>query len=260
MSANHRKLFPEERWQRIEVLIREHGRVSVDDLSALFSVSKVTVRNDLDELQRRGVLRRTHGGAVAVASNKSELTFKDRERVHIDAKSRIGEAAAALVNHSESIALDASTTALQIAKRIKDRHELTVVTNSLYIALELEGAPGVTVVMPGGILRRGSVSLVGELGEEVLSKINVQKGFFGAKGITLEEGLTDVNAFEVQLKSAMVRVAKQVIAIADHTKWGQVAFTSFAAMDQLDLIITTEAAPQDLVNRVRERGIDVMLV
>lgn len=260
MSQNQRKLFPEERWQRIEALIREDGRVSVDDLSSLFAVSKVTIRSDLDELERRGVLVRTHGGAVAVDVSRAELTFKDRVRVNIDAKKRIGEAAAALVQHGDAISLDASTTALQVAKRIKDRHELTVVTNSLYIALELEDAAGVTVVMPGGILREGSVSLVGELGEAVLSRVNVQKGFFGVKGITLEEGLTDVNAFEVQLKSAMVRVAKQVIAITDHTKWGRVAFSSFASIDQVDMVITDDRVPADLVAEVRAQGIEVTLV
>lgn len=260
MNQPQRKLFPEERRQRIATLIEENGRVSVDELSALFNVSKVTVRSDLDQLERRGILLRTHGGAVSVDADKAELTFKHRERVNIDEKSRIGEAAAALVNHGDAIALDASTTALQVAKRVKDRHELTVVTNSIYIALELEDAPDVTVVMPGGILRRGSASLVGKLGEEVLTKFNIQKGFFGAKGVTLNEGLTDVSTFEVQLKRAMVHAAKQVIAIVDHTKWGRVAFASFASIDELDMIITDAEAPEDMLTKVRERGIDVMLV
>lgn len=260
MSRSQHKLFPEERRQRIAALIEENGRVSVDELSTLFDVSKVTIRGDLDELERRGILSRTHGGAVAVDADKAELTFKHRERVNIDEKSRIGEAAAALVSHGDAIALDASTTALQVAKRIKDRHELTVVTNSIYIALELEDAPDVTVVMPGGILRRGSASLVGKLGEEVLTKFNIQKGFFGAKGVTLSEGLTDVNTFEVQLKRAMVHAAKQVIGIADHTKWGRVAFASFASLDQLDMIITDVEAPEDMVAAMRKRGIEVRLV
>lgn len=260
MGDTRHRLFPEERRQRIATLIEENGRVSVDELSDLFDVSKVTVRGDLDELQRRGILSRTHGGAVAVDADKAELTFKHRERVNIDEKSRIGEAAAALVNHGDAIALDASTTALQVAKRIKDRHELTVVTNSLHTALELEDAPDVTVVMPGGIMRSGSASLVGEFGEEVLTKFNIQKGFFGAKGITLTEGLTDVNTFEVQLKQAMVRVAKQVIGITDHTKWGRVAFASFASLDQVDMIITDSEAPDDMVADMRQQGIEVMLV
>jgi DeoR/GlpR family transcriptional regulator of sugar metabolism len=114
--------------------------------------------------------------------------------------------------------------------------------------------------MPGGFLRRDAVSLVGELGEEVLAKCNVQKGFFGAKGVTLTEGLTDVNAFEVQLKRAMVRLAKEVIAIVDHTKWGKMAFASFASIDQVHTIITDDKAPPDLIQQVRQRGVEVLLV
>ncbi|MCZ7574150.1 MAG: DeoR/GlpR family DNA-binding transcription regulator [Ardenticatenaceae bacterium] len=254
-----RRLFPEERWKCITGLIEQHGRVSVNELSDLFDVSKVTVRGDLDELERRGLLQRTHGGAIASDGDKAELTFKDRELINLDDKSRIGEAAAALVNHGDTIALDASTTALQVAKQIKNRHELTVVTNSIYIALELEDASDVTVVVPGGIMRRGTLSLVGQLGEEGLTKFNIQKGFFGAKGITLNEGLTDVNAFEVQLKRIMVRMAKQVIAIVDHSKWGRVAFASFASVDQLDMVITDAKAPEELVGKLRERGVEIVL-
>jgi DeoR/GlpR family transcriptional regulator of sugar metabolism len=147
-----------------------------------------------------------------------------------------------------------------VAKRIKGRQELTVVTNGIRIALELIAFPNITVVMPGGFLRRDAVSLVGELGEEVLAKFNVRKGFFGAKGITLEEGLTDVDNYEVYLKRAMVIAAKEVIAIVDHTKWGQVAFASFASLDQVNRVITDDQAPQGLVAGVRERGVEVILV
>jgi len=256
------KLFPEERLDRIASLVVEKQRVSVAELSSLLDVSKVTIRNDLDELERRGLLVRTHGGALAIDQNhkKAELPFDVRERLQGEEKSRIGQMAASLVHDGDAIALDASTTALQVAKRIKDRRELTVVTNSIRIALEFMDSPHITVVMPGGILRRDAVSLVGELGEEVLAKFNVQRGFFGAKGVTLEEGLTDVDSYEVQLKRAMVRAAKEVIAIVDHTKWGQVAFASFAFVDEIDKVITDDGAPPDLVAALRQRGVEVLLV
>lgn len=254
------KLFPEERLDQIVALVGERGRVSVVELSTLFNVSRVTIRNDLDELERRGLLVRTHGGALAVNPGRAELSFDVRERLQRDEKERIGQMAASLIQDGDAIALDASTTALQIARRIKDRRELTVVTNGIRIALEFMDTPGVTVVMPGGILRRDAVSLVGELGEEVLARLNVQRGFFGAKGVTLEEGLTDVDSYEVKLKQAMVRVAKEVIAIVDHTKWGRVAVASFASLDQVNRIITDNQAPRDLVAAVRERGVEVILV
>lgn len=256
------KLFPEERLDRIASLVVEKQRVLVAELSSLLDVSKVTIRNDLDELERRGLLIRTHGGALAIEQDykKAELSFDVRERRQQREKNRIGQMAASMVHDGDAIALDASTTALQIAKRIKDRRELTVVTNGIRIALEFMDSPHITVVMPGGILRRDAVSLVGELGEEVLAKFNVQRGFFGAKGVTLEEGLTDVDSYEVQLKRAMVRAAKEVIAIVDHTKWGQVAFASFAFMDEVDKVITDDRAPPDLVAAMRQRGVEVLLV
>jgi DeoR family transcriptional regulator of aga operon/DeoR family fructose operon transcriptional repressor len=192
--------FPEERLDRIASLVAEKRRVSVAELSSLFNVSAVTIRNDLDELEQQGLLVRTHGGALAIDQNqkKAELSFDVRERRQQGEKSRIGQMAASLIRDGDAIALDASTTALQIARQIKDRRDLTVVTNGIRIALEFIDSPHITVVMPGGILRRDAVSLVGELGEEVLAKFNVQKGFFGAKGVTLEEGLTEVDSYEVQ--------------------------------------------------------------
>lgn len=256
------KLFPEERLGRIAALVMERQRVSVAELSVLLDVSQVTIRNDLDELERRGLLKRTHGGALAVEQDynkKAELSFDVRERLQRGEKERIGQMAASLVHDGDAIALDASTTALQVARRIKDRRELTVVTNGIRIALEFMDSPHITVVMPGGILRRDAVSLVGELGEEVLAKFNVQKGFFGAKGVTLEEGLTDVDNYEAQLKRAMVRAAKEVIAIVDHTKWGHVGFVSFASIDQVDKVITDDKAPPDMVAALRGAGVDVII-
>jgi len=254
--------FPEERLDRIASLVVEKRRVSVAELSSLFNVSRVTIRHDLGELERRGLLVRTHGGALAIDQNtkRAELSFDVREQLQRREKGRIGQAAASLVHDGDTIALDASTTALQVARQIKDRRELTVVTNGIRIALEFMDSPHITVVMPGGILRRDAVSLVGELGEEVLAKFNVQRGFFGAKGITLEEGLTDVDSREVHLKRAMVHAAKEVIAIVDHTKWGKVAFASFAFVDEVDEVITDDGAPPDLVAALRQRGVEVLLV
>jgi DeoR/GlpR family transcriptional regulator of sugar metabolism len=261
MEEQQTSFFPEERLDRIASLVVEKRRVSVAELSTLFNVSRVTIRNDLGELERQGLLVRTHGGALAIDQNqkKAELSFDVRERRQQGEKDRIGQMAASMVHDGDAIALDASTTALQIAKRIKDRRDLTVVTNGIRIALEFIDSPHITVVMPGGILRRDAVSLVGELGEEVLAKFNVQKGFFGAKGVTLEEGLTDVDSYEVQLKQAMARAAKEVIAIVDHTKWGQVGFVSFVSIDQVDCIITDDGAPPGMVAALREAGVDVII-
>jgi DeoR/GlpR family transcriptional regulator of sugar metabolism len=164
-----------------------------------------------------------------------------------------------MVEDGEAIALDASTTALALAGQIKSRRELTVITNGLVVAMALLEAPGVTVLMPGGFLRRDSASLTGSEGGEFVKQFNFQKGFFGAKGLTLEEGLTDVNSDEVVVKREWVGHTRRVIAIVDSSKWGRVGFASFASIDQVDCIITDEDAPPDLVAALREAGVEVII-
>jgi len=254
------KLYLQERLDQILLHLQNQDRVSVAELSELFGVSAVTIRSDLAILEEQGRLIRTHGGAMSKPDTRLEPAFAMRQRLSVAEKERIGQAAAALVRDGDAIALDASTTTWHVARQLKDRCELTVVTNCLQIALEFLDASHITVVMPGGTLRAASTSLVGLLGLGLLEKYHVQKGFFGARGFTLEEGLTDVNQHEVELKRCLVERAKEVIAVVDATKWGQVAFASFATLDQIDRVITDVAAPAEMVAALRQRGIQVTLV
>jgi len=252
-------MFPEKRRSQITSYIRKKHHISVNELSRIFNAHKVTIRNDLKKLQDKGILIRTHGGAVVINSNKAELSFTKREGLQVKEKRCIGEIAASMIKDGESIILDASTTALEIAKRIKDRKELTVITNGIRIALELFECEGITVFMPGGRVRKDSISLVGEFGEELLDKYNVSKGFFGAKGVTAKEGLTDVNEPEVQIKRVMVKKSKEVIAVVDYTKWNKVAFSSFASTDEVNKIITDKKAPLDVIKILRNKGVEVII-
>lgn len=254
------KLFLQERLEQIAALVQEQGRVSVAELSERFGVSAVTIRNDLAVLEQRGVLFRTHGGAMSRPGGGSELAFDFRRGLRTAEKDRIGRAAAEMVLDGEAIALDASTTAWHVARCLKDRRELTVVTNGVFVALEFLDSPGVTVVMPGGSLRAASASLVGDLGVNILQRYNVQKGFFGARGFTIAEGLTDVNQYEVELKRHMVDRCKEVIAVVDSSKWGQVAFATFASLDQIDCVISDAGAPAEMVATLNEKGIKTRLV
>jgi len=254
-----RGLFLQERREQIITLLGQAGRVSVTDLGERFGMSQATIRTDLDALAAQGLLIRTHGGAIAPDRSDLELSFDVRRRLHSTQKHRIGATAASMVEDGEAIALDASTTALALATQIKGRRELTIITNGIFIALALLDAPGITILMPGGFLRRDSVSLVGAEGHEFIKQFNLQRGFFGAKGLTLEEGLTDVNSAEVTIKRNLVAEAKQVIAIVDSSKWGRVGFASFASIDQVDCLITDEGAPPDMVAALREAGVDVII-
>jgi DeoR/GlpR family transcriptional regulator of sugar metabolism len=255
------RLFLQERLDHIAALLQERGRVSVADLSERFGVSTVTIRNDLATLEQRGRLVRTHGGAMVRPNSGMEPpAFALRKDLQIAEKERIGRAAAALVRDGDAIALDASTTAWQVARHLKFRRELTVVTNGLFIALEFLDSPQITVVMPGGALRPASASLIGDMGACILDGYHVRMGFFGAGGFTVEEGLTDTNQYEVELKQRMIERSKEVIAIVDSSKWGQVTFASLATADQLDRVIVDDGAPPEMVAALRARGVDVTLV
>jgi DeoR/GlpR family transcriptional regulator of sugar metabolism len=257
-------VFAPERQEQIAQMVADSGRVRVSDLAAQFGVSPVTIRKDLLVLEGSARVVRTHGGAIAPrGSSRPEPAFEVRERLQRDEKRRIGAAAAALVVDGDSIVFDASTTALYVARHLKERpdwHQLTVVTNSIRIALELAGHPGITVLMLGGRVRSEALSVVGPLGEGVFRRVNVQKAFVGAVGLTLDSGLSDAMEEEAQIKRSMVTAAREVYALVDHSKWGRVASATFCRTDRLTGIITDEAAPEDMVAELRAAGVTVTRV
>ena len=255
-----KELYLEERRQEILNLLDEQGRVSVTELSRQLGVSEVTIRADLQALAEQNLVIRTHGGAIPTALGRNELALTMRRSQQVQAKSRIGQACAPLIHNDQSILLDSSSTALTIAQHLKNHYRLTIVTNSLAVAQEMVDADGVTVVMPGGTLQPETASLVGISGLELLQNFNIQTGFFGAHGLSLQEGLTDVSAQEAEIKRALVEMCRTKIPVLDATKWGQVGLASFAKLDQFNTIITDAHAPAGLVEQVRQQGIDVILV
>ncbi len=238
--------------------MREGGGLSVAELSQRFDVSEVTIRTDLRALSSRDLLIRPRGRALAMGASP-ELTFDIRRQLHAEEKDRIGRCAAALVTPGDTIALDASTTALAMLPYLKRLPELTLVSNSLKVALSLLDAPQVHLIVPGGYLRRESISLVGQTGS-LLADLHVRTGFFGAWGLTIENGLTDVNLEEVNTKRRLIERCQRAVGLVDSHKWGQVAAATFARLDQVQQIITDVAAPADLVEEVRRCGVEVTLV
>jgi DeoR/GlpR family transcriptional regulator of sugar metabolism len=259
-TSNGPTLFTHERRQQIAQILGEQQRVTVPELSQHFSVSEVTIRKDLAWLEAHKLAVRTHGGAVLATPATAEMGFDVRERLQQSEKERIGAAATNYIQHGETIYLDASTTALAMTPFLKEKRELTVVTNGLRAGIELITATSASVLVPGGMLRQESLSLVGTWGKSVLQQIHISKAFVGARGFTLREGLTDVNGEEVELKRGVIETAKEVIAVIDHSKWNQIAFATFCPLEHLKLIITDTKAPAHLVEQVRSKGIEVWLV
>jgi len=263
-TAAPEAVFAPERQEQIAQMVTDAGRVRVTDLATQFGVSPVTIRKDLLILEGEARVVRTHGGAIAPrASSRPEPAFEVRERLQRDEKWRIGAAAAALVVDGDSIVFDASTTALYVARHLKERsawHQLTVVTNSIRIALELAGHPGITVLMLGGRVRAEALSVVGPLGDGVFRRVNVQKAFVGAVGLTMETGLSDAMEEEAQIKRSMVAAARETYALVDHTKWGRMASATFCRADRLTGIITDTDAPADMVEALTGLGVRVIQV
>src|SRR3954469_10450371 len=257
-TAPRTDVFASERRLRIARVIEENGRARAVDLAERFGVSAFTIRKDLDLLAASGRVLRAHGGAIATEGSRPESAFELRERLRRVEKDAIGAAAAATVVDGESIALDASTTALAVARHLRRRTawvHLTVITNGLRIASELADATGIMVAMPGGFVRWEALSLVGQLGDAVFSRVNIQKAFLGAAGFTLESGLSDATEEEAQIKGFMAASAREVIGIVDSSKWGRAAFATFCRLEGVTRLISDDGAPGGMVSALRDRSV-----
>jgi len=247
-----------DRMQRVLQLLDTRDVVSVTELAHAFAVSEVTVRNDLAILARQGLIARIRGGARALQRGQSEVAFDVRLRVQEAEKRAIARAAAAMVDDGEAVALDSSTTAFYIALEFREKRELVVVTNGLRVAAALADAAGVSVIVPGGVLRLAAMSLVGDFASAVLRTTSIGKGFFGARGVSLDRGLMDLNPEEVRIKREMADVCERVIGVFDHTKWSRNALLSFVPTQRITAIVTDAGAPADLINEWRDLEVEVV--
>jgi DeoR/GlpR family transcriptional regulator of sugar metabolism len=251
-------LSQQERMQWILRMLETRDSVPVSELSHAFSVSEVTVRSDLASLAQRGLVARVRGAVRALQQGQSEVGFDLRLRLDVDRKRAIARAAAGLVGEGEAVALDASTTAYYLALELRRKRELVVVTNGLLVATALADAPGITVLVTGGTLRLSAMSLVGDLGGDVLRTTRINKGFLGARGLSLERGLMDLNPDEVRIKQEMAAACEQIYGILDGTKWHRSALLSFVPVENLTGIVTDSSAPADEVAAWRSAGVEVV--
>jgi DeoR family transcriptional regulator of aga operon len=254
------QMLIEERRQHILALAQQNGRVIVEDLSRDLRISRITIRKDLDYLQAKGLLLRTHGGALPPQSGTLfDPSLKEKETRHSEEKQRISDAAAALVQEGQCVLLDSGTTTTAIAKALKRFSHLTVITNAVNIAAELSGT-NFEVILTGGTLRRNSFSLVGPLAEEVLSDIHADILFLGVDGFDLEAGLTTPNIMESRVNRAMVKASTTTVAVCDSTKFGRRSLSKIVNATGVHHIITDVKLPTATVNAIHELGIKLTLV
>lgn len=252
-------MLPADRKRQILSLLDRRGSLKVTELRDLFGVTEETVRRDLEQLEQEGHLRRVYGGAISTRSSGYELPFTSRERRNLAEKQRIAQAAVRLIQERDTILLDASTTALQLARILPDNLGLTVITNSIKVAGELALRPGITVISTGGVARANALSLVGPLAERAVADYHADKVLMSCKGLDPRAGVTDSNEAEVELKKRMVAVASRVILLADHTKFGQVALKTVCPVSAVHVLVTDRAPEGDAAAWLQEENVEVVV-
>jgi len=251
-------LFPEERHQRIVELLRQDSRITVTGLTRLLHVSDATIRRDLRELEKKGLIARTHGGAILSERAGFEPSVNQREEQFRAEKERIGRLAASLVQEGETVILDAGTTTIEVARNLRNRTNVTVITNALNICAELARSK-VNVILTGGNLRKPTLALVGPLAEANLRRFHVDKAFLGANGISVREGITTPNLTEAETKRRMLEQAKTVIVVADHSKIEKASLVTVASVSEIDVFVTDDGISEAQIKEFAEAGIQVLV-
>jgi DeoR family transcriptional regulator of aga operon len=250
----------EERRQHILSLIQKNGRVLVGELSTDLDLSKITIRKDLDYLQSKDLIVRTHGGALpAHAGALSDPTIQEKKELHHEEKVKIAKAAAAMVSEGQCIILDSGTTTTEIARAILSFRNLTVITNALNIAADLARSD-FEIILIGGTLRKNSLSVVGPLAEDVLKEIHADIVFMGVDGFDIEIGLTTPNLLEARVNRAMVKAAQKVVAVCDSSKFNRRSLSLIIGTSSIDHVITDSKLGADNVQSIRDAGIEVTVV
>lgn len=245
-----------EREQAILLELESSGRVTVNDLATRFGVSTVTIRKDLDGLERRDLLRRVRGGAVS-ASSADEGVWSMRVRHAQDAKRAIALAVAPLVTDGDVIAMDSSTTSFYLAEQLVDRRNLVVVTNGLRTARLFMERSSAMVLLPGGVLRRSAESMVGPIGDLLSGRGRIGKGFFGLVGLSPELGLMEISVDEAQTKAFIARVCNRVYGLFDSSKLGRFALHSFVPTNRVTALYTDAGAPDEFRQEWSSAGVPV---
>ena len=248
---------------RGELILQEllrNGHVSVDGLAKSFNVSAATIRRDLTDLERQGLLRRNHGGAVPVAPMLYEAfrhvsSFQEQEQECVAEKRRIGLTAANLITDGEIIAIGAGTTTTQVARSIRHRKAITVVTNAVNIAMELSHLPDIKVCMTGGYLSGDWFAVVGDMAQRNVSEIFVDKVFIGVDGVHSEHGLTTNYPDQAAIHRTMMRQARQRIVVADHRKIGIVGTSLIWPASDIDILVTDKATTDEALARLADKKI-----
>ena len=251
-----------QRQSQIVEILQQKGRILIPDMCKMFGISDMTARRDLNEMDRLGLLRRVHGGAVANLGRSYEPPYQMRSTKNPAAKVCIGAKAAELIYDGDSIALDVGTTTLEIVKGLRGKRNLTIVTNSLPIAnmvvdnLSLE--INARLILTGGVVRPQELSMIGDIPGRAYQEFHVDKAFIGIGGISLEDGLTEYNMEDARIKRILFASAREKIVVADGSKFGVTTFASVAPLKSVDRIVTDPSVPLEMIENIRNLGVEII--
>ena len=254
-------LFKEIRYQKIQEIIYNDGKADVEELAKKFGVSEITIRRYLNTMVQKGLIERTHGGAI-LAKDRNLLQSPILMRLYeqVEEKRAIARAVVKMLKRNEKIYIAAGTTTYWVAKAITDRSGLTVITNSLPVANLISSSKELEVIVVGGFIRRNEYSLIGHFAENMLRDLRLDKVIMGIGGIHPEYGLTNEYIQEVMMDRSYMNISDNIIVVADHTKIGRVCASRTADVTAARIVITYQLAPQDMVERIRQCGVEVIMV
>lgn len=239
-------------------LIEENGMVKVQHLCNRFGVSEVTIRRDLEILESENAVRRVRGGALIESAPALETMFSEKLNLHQEFKRTIAEQAEQLVEDGQVVMLSAGSTTTFIARRLKQKRGLTVVTTAINIAAELAGMKHITLIVIGGIVRPGSYAMVGHMTEQALRSLNADIAFVGVDGVDFSKGYTTPNILEAHTDYVMLQRAARKVIVADHTKFGRISLSPIAQIDEVDVVITDEDLDPGFIARIQNLGVEVL--
>ena len=227
-----------ERRSEILTKLQKDGKVLVNDLSKFYQVTEETIRRDLEKLEVDGIVKKTYGGAVLAETLNVDLPYNVRKQTNVQSKESIASTIAGLIQDGDHIMLDASSTAVYVIKYIKKLNNITIITNSIEILLEVADVSGWKVFSTGGIMKEGALALVGHQAEEMIDHFHVDKAIISCKGIDKKLGITDSNEPDVEIKKHMVKSAKQVILAVDSSKFDKSSFVRMGSFETVDIVVT----------------------
>ena len=254
-----KKYLPKERLNKIVELVEEKSSLDVVSMSKILKVSPATIRRDLNVLQSKNIIGRTHGGAVSNLSSGFQEEYLAILNKSLAEKQRIGKVASEYIENGETIILEGSTTVIHIAKNLSNKSGLTVITNSPYIALEIVNRTKNKVIFIAGELNPKILSTNGLLAEKVLSEFRADKAFLSISAVDSEYNMTTALLDVSYVKKAIIKSAREVIGVADHTKFGKTALNVVAPIELLNKLITDKKLPEHHLKKLKEMGIEVIL-